>query len=129
MSYVLGKNSRKNMAGVNPQLIEIAELAITITTVDFGVPTGGGIRTAEYQSELFNTGKSKADGVNNKSFHQSGDALDFYAYLNGSASWDKKSLAIIATAFLQSACKLGYKLEWGGLFKNFTDMPHVQLRK
>lgn len=127
MSYILGNRSKQRMEGVDSRLIEIAELAITITVIDFGIPADGGLRTARRQRELFEVGSSKADGFKKKSHHQTGRALDFYAYINGQASWDRKSLAIIACAFLQSANKLGYPLEWGGLFKNFTDMPHVQL--
>lgn len=125
--FNLSQKSRKNMHGVDPRLIRIAEMAISITRIDFGIPTDGGIRTADRQNELFKTGKSKLDGFSKKSEHQSGKALDFYAFVNGRASWEKEHLAQVAAAFLQSASMLGIKLNWGGLWKSFLDMPHVQL--
>lgn len=127
MPFKFSERSKQNMAGVDPRLIRIAEMAIEITRVDFGIPSDGGIRTAERQNELFKAGKSKLDGYNKKSEHQSGKALDFYAFVDGKASWEKEHLAQVAAAFLQSASMLGIKLNWGGLWKTFLDMPHVQL--
>jgi len=127
MAYSLSNNSKKNREGIHPHLIEICDLAIKLSVVDFGIPKDGGIRTAVRQRELFDDEKSKADGVIRKSKHQSGRALDFYAYVDGKASWDTEHLAMVATAFLQAASLLGYQLKWGGLWKNFKDMPHVQL--
>ena len=125
--FRLSERSRVNMQGVDPRLIRIAEMAIAITRIDFGIPSDGGIRTAERQNELFKAGKSKLDGYNKKSEHQSGKALDFYAFVDGKASWEKEHLAQVAAAFLQSASMLGIKVNWGGLWKSFLDMPHIQL--
>lgn len=127
MAFMLSGKSRNNMAGIDSRLIRIAELAISITRVDFGIPTDGGLRTPEQQSMLFSRGASKLDGYNKKSKHQTGKALDFYAFVDGKASWDEKHLAMVAAAFLQAACMLGYKLQWGGLWATFKDMPHVEL--
>jgi len=134
--YKLSENSKKNRDGVDQRLIEISDLAIKITAVDFGHPADGGLRTAERQYELYADGKSECDGVKNKSRHQSGLALDFYAFVNGKASWEPLHLAMVASAFLQAASILGYKLSWGGLFEPYKttdgmkhgwDMPHVEL--
>lgn len=127
MTFTLSEKSKSNMKGVDERLIEIAEMAISITRIDFGIPADGGIRTAERQNELFKSGKSKCDGYKNKSEHQSGKALDFYAFVDGKASWNSEHLSMVAAAFLQSASILGYKLNWGGLWRSFVDMPHVQL--
>lgn len=127
MKFSLSKRSKKNRKGIDPRLIEISDLAIKITVVDFGHPSDSGIRTAKRQYELFLDKKSKADGYDRLSYHQSGLALDFYAYVNGKASWNKKHLAMVAAAHLQAASLLGYKLKWGGLWKNFKDYPHIQL--
>lgn len=125
--FKLSENSKKNRAGVDSQLIEISDLAIQITVVDFGIPSLGGIRTSKQQQRLFHDGASKADGIHNKSNHQSGNALDFYAYVDGRASWNKYDLAMVACAHLQAASMLGYKLNWGGLWSNFKDYPHIEL--
>lgn len=109
------------------RLVEIAELAIVITKVDFGIPKFGGKRTNQEQVILYNKGASNCDGVINKSKHQLGLALDVYAYVNGRASWETDHLTSVATAMLQAANILGYKLSWGGLWINFRDLPHFQL--
>jgi len=127
MSFKLGKNSIKNLTGVDGRLIEIADLAIKISNIDFGIPSTGGLRSTEDQAELFRTGKSKADGRTNKSYHQSGKALDLYAYVDGKASWNTIHLALAASAMLQASAQLGYKLKWGGLWKSWQDMPHFEL--
>ena len=128
MGFKLGKNSINNLAGVDGRLIAIADLAIELTNIDFGVPSTGGLRTEADQAKLFADGVSKADGVNNKSYHQSGKALDVYAYVDGEASWDKLHLAVIASAMLQASAQLGYKLKWGGLWKSWQDYPHFEIK-
>jgi len=128
MSFRLGKNSIINLTGVDGRLVEIADLAITLSTVDFGIPSTGGLRTTEDQAKLYKDGVSKADGVNNKSYHQSGRAVDVFAYVDGKASWDKLHLSICAAAMLQAAAQLGYPLKWGGLWKSWQDYPHFELR-
>jgi len=136
MSFKLSVTSRTRLTGVNPALIEIANLAIKITKIDFGIPEDGGVRTEIRQKELYLNGKSEADGVRNKSHHQSGEALDFYAYIDGAASWREDHLAMVACALLQAASILGYKLNWGGLWRSKKktngisygwDMGHIEL--
>ena len=132
--FFLSERSKSRMKGIDPRLIKIAEKAITITRVDFGIPATGGVRTAEEQYALYLDGNSKCDGYEKRSKHQPnpadglGKALDFYAISpkTGKASWNEYDLAMVAAAFLCAACILGYKLTWGGLWK-FKDMPHTQL--
>tara|TARA_R110000772_G_C13310276_1_gene440145 strand:- start:5337 stop:5723 length:387 start_codon:yes stop_codon:yes gene_type:complete len=126
--FKLSNKSIERMEGVDERLIDIAHLAIKITKTDFGIPQDGGFRNTQCQRELYEDGKSKADGVKYKSRHQSGLALDFFAYVNGKASWNELHLAMVATAFLQAASLLGHKVEWGGNFRSFKDMPHIQLK-
>jgi len=125
--FKLGQNSLNNRAGVDPRLIEISDLAISMSNIDFGIPSTGGLRTTEDQAKLFTSGVSKADGRINKSYHQTGKAIDVYAYVDGKASWEKLHLALIAAVMLQAAAQLGYKLKWGGNWKSWQDMPHFEL--
>jgi len=117
------------MVGVNKKLREIAHRALELSPIDFGIPQYGGMRSAEEQNHLFHRGKSKCDGYRLKSNHQTGNALDVFAYVNGQASWEREHLAVIACAMLQAANELGHKLEWGGLWKSFVDMPHFELKQ
>jgi peptidoglycan L-alanyl-D-glutamate endopeptidase CwlK len=125
--YSFGTRSKSVLAGVDNRLQEIANEAINTTKVDFGFPKNGGMRTREEQFQLYKDGKSNADGYVNLSHHQTGRALDFFAFVDGKANWDEYNLAMVAAAFLQAASMLGYKLTWGGLWKNFQDYPHVQV--
>ena len=127
MSYAFGDNSLKNRAGINPDLIIVLDRAVEISIYDFGIPLHGGVRTAVQQKKLFDEGVSKADGVTHKSFHQTGNAVDVYAYVDGKASWDHEHLAVVAAAMLQASSELGIPLEWGGLWTGFCDRPHFQL--
>jgi peptidoglycan L-alanyl-D-glutamate endopeptidase CwlK len=127
--FVFSRRSRERMKGVDPRLVEIAEYALTISKVDFGIPEYGGLRTAEQQAKLYADGKSKADGYTRKSYHQTGKALDVYAFVDGKASWNEHHLAMIAAAMLQAASRYGVALEWGGLWRSFIDMPHFQISR
>jgi len=127
MAFKLSRSSAATLATVDERLQKVCHRALEISRIDFGVPSSGGKRTAEQQKALYDDGKSNCDGYKSKSYHQTGLALDFYAYVDGKASWDKYHLSMVATAFLQAACELGVKLEWGGLWSSFQDMPHVQI--
>jgi len=127
MSFKLSTRSANHMFGIDARLIEIAYRAIQITKIDFGIPGTGGLRSAGMQNDLYADGKSLADGFIKLSKHQSGKALDFYAYIGGAASWHPEHLAQIAAAFLQASLELGYTIRWGGLFRSFSDMPHVEI--
>jgi|TARA_B110000971_G_scaffold215949_1_gene250224 peptidoglycan L-alanyl-D-glutamate endopeptidase CwlK len=126
--FQLGKNSVINMAGIDSRLMDIVEVAIKLSNIDFGIPSSGGLRTTEDQAALFTAGKSKCDGRTNKSYHQTGKAVDVYAYVDGKASWDHLHLTHIATAMLQASAQLGYELKWGGLWNSWQDMPHFEIK-
>jgi len=127
--FKLSDKSKERMKGVDDRLQQVANAALLITKIDFGIPRDGGLRTAVRQKQLYDENKSKADGYKYKSHHQTGKALDFYAYVDGKASWDELHLAMVATAFLQAGSILGIKLEWGGNFRSFKDMPHIQIKE
>jgi len=120
------------LSGVNPWLISVAERAIEITLIDFGIPQHGGKRSAEEQYQLFLNGVSRADGINDLSKHQPGDALDYYAIdpETGKASWDIGLMGQVACAFYQAAMELGFEIEWGGLWPDENgkawDTGHIQ---
>lgn len=127
--YKLSKRSFERLNGIDAILVAILVEGIKESPFDFGIPRSGGLRTAEEQKELFLDKKSKADGYIKKSYHQSGKAFDIYAYINGTASWDKEKLTKIAR-HLQKVAKeqFNIKLEWGGDWSMYVDMPHFQIR-
>jgi peptidoglycan L-alanyl-D-glutamate endopeptidase CwlK len=127
-NFSFSEKSLNRMAGVNWQIIEVAKLALSISSIDFGIPRHGGLRTAEEQQQLFNDKASQLDGTIKKSYHQSGMALDVFAYVDGKASWDECHLTIIAAAMLEAANRLSVNMRWGGHWSNFKDMPHFEVR-
>lgn len=126
--FKLSNTSKERLKGVDSRIFEIIDLTLDITKVDFGIPGSGGLRATEEQNKLYQDGVSKCDGYTDKSYHQTGKAFDVYAYVDGKATWDTLYLTQVAAAILQAASMLQYKLEWGGNWKGFVDMPHFQLK-
>jgi peptidoglycan L-alanyl-D-glutamate endopeptidase CwlK len=125
--FKFSKTSYVNMEGINPILMSIAERALELSRIDFGIPSTGGLRSAEEQNKLFKRGVTTLDGYEAKSYHQTGNALDVFAYVDGAASWDEAHLTVIAAAMLQAANEFEVSLRWGGHWKNFVDMPHFEI--
>jgi peptidoglycan LD-endopeptidase CwlK len=119
-------NARLDTTSMNIQ--RVVRRALEITKVDFGIPKDGGMRTARRQHEMYldPSIETNCDGYIHESHHQTGNAVDVYAYVDGKANWEKEHLAMVASAMLQAASELGVKLEWGGLW-NKPDMPHFQI--
>jgi peptidoglycan LD-endopeptidase CwlK len=135
MNYKLSNTSKDRLKGVNTKLIAIVEAAITNSPYDFGIPPDGGLRTTERQKELYALGRTKAgnivtqtDGVKKKSVHQSGNAFDIYAFVDGKASWEAKYYEPIARHIQKVALEqFDVKLTWGGDWTKFKDLPHFQI--
>lgn len=123
LSHRFSKTSLQRRHGVDARMIEVSDLALQLSPVDFGIAKDGGLRTAERQHELYLAGASRCDGYILKSKHQSGEALDFYAFVDGQASWQVPHLAIVGAAFLQASIVTGHKLRWGGFFTPLHDEP------
>ena len=135
--YKLSKRSLDTMAGVNPNLVKVIKEAIATSPYDFMITQG--VRSAKYQNELYQQGRTKrglkvtnADGYIKKSNHQTkvdgyGYAIDF-VILNGKVlDWDTESkYEAVAKHILEVGHKLGINLEWGGDWK-FKDYPHIQM--
>ena len=135
--YNLSKRSLNTMVGVNPDLVKVIKEAIATSPFDFMVTQG--LRTAKYQNELYQQGRTKrglkvtnADGYIKKSNHQMkvdgyGYAIDF-VILNGKVlDWNTESkYQAVAKHILEVGHKLGVNLEWGGNWK-FKDYPHIQI--
>jgi len=136
-NFNFSKRSFERMQGVHPDLIVIFTEAIKTCPIDFGVPATGGLRTVKVQGKLFIDNKSKCDGILSISNHQTGNALDFYAYINKKASWDKVHLSIIAGVIMATAKrllkegKISIKIKWGGEFGSQSfhgwDYPHIEV--
>ena len=127
MKFYFSNASKGRLNTVHPDLQALAHRALEISNVDFGIPSSGGKRNTAEQQSLLKAGKSYADGIKKLSKHQSGNALDFFAVVDGKASWAIGDLAQVAAAFLQAASEKGVVLKWGGHWKGWKDCPHVEL--
>ena len=116
--------TRENLKGVNHKLIAVVGYALAISEVDFWVNEG--LRTTEKQQEYFKTGASQLDGINKKSNHQLGRAVDIYyvGWKNTDSSNDprwKKLRDTFELAGKQLGIKLEFGYDWG------WDKPHIEL--
>lgn len=138
--YRFSNKSLQRLETVKPELQLLFKEALKRSPIDFGIPQYGGLRTIEQQQDLYAQGRTepgsvvtKVDGIDKVSRHQSGEAVDVYAYINGKASWDRTHLAIIAGVVYAMALELGIDIEWGGTFGSNDfhgwDYPHYQLKK
>ena len=125
-NFKFSKTSLKSMEGVDDRLVKLAHLALKYTRVDFGIPSTGGLRDADIQYQLFSKGKSQCDGINKKSKHQLGMALDFFAYKD-KVTYERMYMLEVAFAFLKASRELGIRIDWGGFWNNFEDLPHIEL--
>jgi peptidoglycan L-alanyl-D-glutamate endopeptidase CwlK len=139
--FVFGERSRRNLVGVHPKLIKVAERALELTAVDFFVNEG--VRTPARQKELYAQGRTKPGNkvtwtLNSNHFVNPrtgfGHAIDVYK-----APYDpNQSLSTgteIAKAFLRAADELDIPIRWGrdwdrdGNFgeRGEGDSPHFEL--
>lgn len=116
----LDKESLLKLEGVKKPLVDVVNLASTLTTVPFEVTEG--LRTKERQQYLLTKGATQT--LNSK--HLTGDAVDVAALVDGKVSWDWPLYEEIAKAFYSSAKQLGTEILWGGEWK-FRDGCHFQL--
>lgn len=120
MGYKLGKRSIQKLSGVHPDMVNVVELAISISDVDFTVLEG--IRHINRQRELYKSGKSTT--MNSR--HLTGHAVDLAPW---PISWEWDEFYPIAEAMKTAAEELEIELEWGGDWKSFPDGPHFQLSR
>jgi peptidoglycan hydrolase-like protein with peptidoglycan-binding domain len=91
----------------------------------FQVQIVQGLRTFAQQNALYAQGRTRpgkkvTNAIGGQSLHNYGLALDFAPVVNGVVSWNEK----LYRDFGEWARTAG--LEWGGEWKKFVDLPHVQ---
>lgn len=138
--FEFSKSSLAELKTVDPRVASIFKAALKVSPIDFGIPKDGGYRTAERQNEMYldKDIATNCDGYKVISKHQSGMAVDVYAYVNGKASWEPHHLAMVAGVILatnQIMIDTGLsniQLTWGGTFGsndfNGWDKPHFEGR-
>ena len=123
--YKASKRTKDNLVGVDSRLVLLVGYALAISEVDFFVNEG--VRSIQRQRELYMQGKSKCDGVINRSKHQEGKAIDVYyiGWKNSNSPSDKrwrKLMESFKIAGKMLGLKLNFGYDWG------WDSPHIELR-
>lgn len=113
------ERSLVEMEGIHPDLRKLCDLALKLSTQDFGIIDG--LRTIKEQREYVRLGASKT--MNSRHLH--GLAVDTMAYVNGKGRWESILYIPIRKAFEQASAKLdipiGKKISW--------DIGHIELAK
>ena len=144
--YSLGAGSQNKVSTVQPdmQLLVLAAMKIANTRKffcpDFSITYGK--RTTIEQFNLYKIGRKEVlndvwevtgkvvtncDGYDTKSTHQSGNAVDFCAWVDGKSNFEPIHILAIATCFMEAASNLGLDMDWGGSFRSISDIGHIEL--
>lgn len=132
--YSFSNTSLKKLSECHKDLQRVAQLAIKISEVDFGISCG--YRSPEKQAELYAQGRTKpgkivtyVNGTTSKSKHnyKPARAFDVYAWVNGKVTWEVDYYHKIAEAVKLAADTFNIQVQWGGDWGNFKDYPHFQL--
>lgn len=136
--FKLSRNSKKNLSGVEKNIIELVNRVIKKSPYDFGIPKYGGKRTAQEQNNLFHQRPkvTTLDGFKKKSYHQTGKAFDIFVFFEGRARWDCPEKYEAIWQVIESEFNIMKEegeflptdfIEWGGNWKRFRDYPHFQI--
>lgn len=122
--FKFSTKSINNLNTVDKKLYQLANEVLKISNIDFGISEG--LRTLKTQQEYYKQGKSQCDGINQKSKHQEGKAIDIICYINNKITWDNKYYYYIAGLFESKAKELNINIRWGGWW-TFEDCVHFEL--
>ncbi len=127
--YKFGKRSRARLKGVDSRLVNVLNELIKIMDVTIIE----GVRSAETQNKYFKDGKSKLDGINKKSNHQLGKAVDLAPY---PINWKESNRFYYMGGMVRGIAKqLNLKIRWGGDWdsdgetkdQTFMDLVHIEI--
>lgn len=103
------------MLHVHPDLCDVVDHALSISTMDFGVQDG--LRDQEEQKQLVRMGASRTM----KSRHLMGEdgyghAVDLVPYYNGKLRWEWEMIYPVAEAVHHASLDLEVPIRWGGVW-------------
>ena len=113
MTFRFGSTAKAKLDTVNPKLAEVAEAALALSDIDFGITEG--LRTMEKQQQLVKEGASKTL----KSKHLTGNAIDIVAYVDGKVTWELQYYEKIAQSFKIAKDDVGVQIRWGGNWNGY----------
>ena len=107
MAFKFSAASEARLEGVSVDLQQVADRALSVSSVDFGITCG--LRTQAEQDALFERGATQT----RRSQHTVGHAVDVAAWVDGAFSWEHRHYANIAIAFAWAAVEKGCPIRWG----------------
>ena len=118
--FFLGSKSIANASKVDARLMIVVKKAISISTMDFGIPETGGARTAAEQNVLYKKKVTTKDGykkISNHQVHENGfgSAVDLVPWIDGKFEHeDWENFFPIASAMSKASKILKIDILWGG---------------
>lgn len=136
MTFAFGPTSQANLAGVHPNMVELATLALSLSAQDFGFPSPN-TRTAAEEAALIAAGKSHTmhshhipgpQGLGPIGFSGAVDAVPW----NGSTfAWDWSLIYPVWHAFRKASDQLNRPITWGGVWDKLVsayDDPQAEMQ-
>lgn len=111
MGFSLSQRSLERLEGVDERLVQVVQIAIEVSNIDFAVTEG--LRTRARQQELVARGASQTM----KSKHIDGLAVDLVAYIGDRISWELNLYDDIADAMKYAATEVGVPICWGAAWQ------------
>lgn len=137
MSFSFGHNSLTKLLTCDPDLQQIAQMAIRTSEIDFAITCGHRNKFDQDAACSAVPPKSKTPWPTSKHNSSPSRAFDFVPIIDGKMAWDdKEAFRTVAHAILCAADHFGYRVRWGGTWSDnaddppgkFVDMPHIELR-
>lgn len=118
------EKDEKLLEGIHPGLAMKVRQLIALAAHDgYTLKIAQGLRTFAEQDALFRKRPVVTHARGGQSYHNYGVACDFVFIVNGKATYEPESLYHNIGRWAESV-----GLEWGGSWRTFTDLPHVQLK-
>lgn len=130
--YSFGNTSKSRRDTCHPKWRIILNEAIKTAPFDFGIVCG--FRGKTMQNKAYNEGKSSAKWGESTHNYRIGDkpcslSVDVAPYDQEAQDYiwdDKAKFRKLFEHIRMIAYKHGINVRWGGSFKSFTDMPHIE---
>lgn len=129
MAFILGARSLSFCSHVDPRMLAVAKLAITLSAQDFGF-TEEQSRTVAYEAQLVAQGKSHTlhshhiiDCIAPGHWAAPGfsGAVDAVPMVAGAPKWEWPLIYPVAMAFAAAAKQLFTLITWGGVWDRTMD--------
>lgn len=122
------QQSYSRIQGVHPDLIRVAERALSYRVLDITALPDGGVRTLEKEKQMVAKGASQT--LQSKHLIQDdgyGHAIDIAPF---PIDWkDTEGFYMLGALMFRAAMELGIQIEWGGTWQTLKDYSHFQLKQ